>query len=299
MDSGLDFLVIGHVTLDLTPEGAVPGGAALYASLTAARLGRRVSLLTCGAPIQARESLAALERVVNLPSSATTTFENRYDGGERTQFVHAVAPSIGVDDLPRGWEGFPTVLLAPVFKDVDESLASRFPGALLGVAAQGWLRRAGPGNRALPREWNDAAVLGRAQVVLLSEADMPGGPAHSNWHKDDAILILTRGHRGALMRNNGRWFRIPPYPVQELDPTGAGDVFAAAYLVRYDETGDACAAGLFASCAAALKVEEPGLAGIAGRERITRRMERSQGLAVTPCHGPAGWRREGFHGYTA
>src|SRR5688500_8647879 len=44
-----DYLVIGHVTADLQPNGEVIlGGTALYSALAAARLGARVAVLTRG-----------------------------------------------------------------------------------------------------------------------------------------------------------------------------------------------------------------------------------------------------------
>ena len=282
-----DFLVIGHVTLDLTEEGAVPGGTAFYSSLTAARLGRRVALLTRGAPPQARGSLATLAQVVDIPSSVTTTFENCYADGVRTQVIHSVAPPIEVSHLPDEWRGCPVALLAPVFDEMDSTLAACFPKALLGVSPQGWLRRSGPSGIVEPKAWSDAETLGRAEVLVLSEMDLPEKRVPPNWLTDDRVVILTQGPRGALMHYGDRWFRIPPYPAKEADLTGAGDVFAAAYLVRYSETGDPLTAGMFASCAASFKVENKGSKGVPTRDQITHRMDQFQELKVTPCENPS------------
>ena len=46
-----------------------------------------------------------------------------------------------------------------------------------------------------------------------------------------------------------------------LDPTGAGDVYAAAFFVRLRETRDPYEAGRFATQLAAVSVTRPGLAG--------------------------------------
>ena len=98
-----DFLAIGHVSLDLTERGPVPGGAAFYASITAARLEWRAGLLTRGAGPEVEECLRSLDLVVNAPSEVTTTFEMRYSGDARTQTLHAVAPPIEEERLPAGW----------------------------------------------------------------------------------------------------------------------------------------------------------------------------------------------------
>jgi sugar/nucleoside kinase (ribokinase family) len=61
---------------------------------------------------------------------------------------------------------------------------------------------------------------------------------------------------------------MPAYVRDEVDPTGAGDVFAAAFLIRYHETGDVREAMRFGSAAASLAVGAPGVEGIGGREEI-------------------------------
>jgi sugar/nucleoside kinase (ribokinase family) len=56
--------------------------------------------------------------------------------------------------------------------------------------------------------------------------------------------------------------------VPEVDPTGAGDVFAAAFLIRLHETGNNFEAARFASAAAALSLGGSGISAIAGRAQI-------------------------------
>ena len=55
---------------------------------------------------------------------------------------------------------------------------------------------------------------------------------------------------------------------REVDPTGAGDVFAAAYLIRYHETGDPYEAAQFANLVASFSVEAPGTEGIPTRDEV-------------------------------
>ena len=277
-----DFLAIGHVTLDLTERGPVPGGAAFYASITAARLGWRAGLLTTGAGPEFEGFLHSLDLVVNEPSDVTTTFEMSYSGDARSLILHAVAPPIEPERLPAGWDDAPVVLLAPVFQEVPGSVVERFSRSLLGVSPQGWLRETSAGGCVRPTDWYDAQVLARADVVILSEMDIPGRRIPARWLDHGGIFILTRGRSGAVMRHEGRWFSIPAYPAREADPTGAGDVFAAAFLIRYFETNDACAAGLFASCAASLKVEGSGAGAIPTREQIKHRMSRYPSYKVKP-----------------
>ena len=193
--------------------------------------------------------------VVDEPSETTTTFDIRYSGDAREVRLRELASPIEGKGLPEGWGDADVVMLAPVFQEVSTSLAGRFPGALLGIAPQGWLRRTSAEGRVEATDWYDAEALERADVVVLSEMDLTGGRIPDRWLDHEGIFVLTRGRRGAVMRYEGRWYDIPAYPAREVDPTGAGDVFAAAFLIRYFESSDAFAAGLFASCAASLQVE--------------------------------------------
>ena len=69
---------------------------------------------------------------------------------------------------------------------------------------------------------------------------------------------LTFAERGAILFVNGERYNIPAAPATEVEPTGAGDVFAAAFLVRYNLTGDPFEAASYAAAAGALTVEAAG-----------------------------------------
>ena len=66
---------------------------------------------------------------------------------------------------------------------------------------------------------------------------------------------------------------MPALPRTEVDPTGAGDVFAAAFLVRYQETGDPLEAAAFGACAASCAVEGVGTSTLGDRAEVEQRLE--------------------------
>ena len=68
---------------------------------------------------------------------------------------------------------------------------------------------------------------------------------------------------------------MPGFPVAEVDPTGAGDVFAAAFLIRLQETQDPIAAARFANATASFCVQAPGVTGIPTRAMVEERLQNS------------------------
>ena len=74
------------------------------------------------------------------------------------------------------------------------------------------------------------------------------------------------------MYADGRLLDVAPVTANEVDATGAGDVWAAAFAIRLVETDDVTLAANFASVAAAMSVERRGLLGIPTRDQVIARM---------------------------
>jgi len=93
--------------------------------------------------------------------------------------------------------------------------------------------------------------------------------------KQSAVAVLTRGYNGAtLFELDGTTQSWPAIPADPVEPTGAGDCFATAFMVRLAETDSLASAMEFALAAGALADERPGLDGIAARAEIEARMTR-------------------------
>ena len=89
------------------------------------------------------------------------------------------------------------------------------------------------------------------------------------------LLVATDGRHGATLFQHGKGERFPAYPACEVDPTGAGDVFAAAFLVNYHWHGDPRKAVDFANCVASLSIEHAGIVGIPTMEKVRERNAKS------------------------
>jgi len=266
---------VGHVTHDHVEGGKIQlGGAALYSSLTAERLGKQAAILTSYGEdytgLGAIKEIAA--RVVSAPR--TSSFRNVYDTGGRVQYVHEVAASLHTQDLPVKWTEARLVYLCPVLHEFRMDMGEAFKGSMLGVAPQGWMRTWDEAGRIRGREWKGfERLLDCSQMVIVSEEDIVGAETLVDVFRAHApIVILTRAGRGAVIFADNRTLMLGAHAAVERDPTGAGDCFGAAFLIRYKETGSIEGAARFASCVGAFVVEEEGIAGIPSRGAVERRM---------------------------
>lgn len=85
-----------------------------------------------------------------------------------------------------------------------------------------------------------------ADVVVVNEAEA------REWHWPVPHLVITRGARGASYLGDDERFDVPSPPVEAVDTTGAGDVFAGVLAASWrdgheDALRRACAAGALAT----------------------------------------------------
>jgi len=268
----VDYLVVGHVAVDITPtapNGVLLGGTVSYAALTARALGLRVGIVTSftqEAPVQALDGIP----LVNIPAEHSTTFENVKTENGRRQTLHYQAAPLTFDHIPQVWRNAPIVHLAPIAQEVESSLVGMFSGSLLGITPQGWMRAWDENGQVTACAWrNSEQALGQAGAVVLSVEDVNRDLefVEEMAHRT-RILCLTEGEAGAVLHWNGDRRRFRPLVVEEVDGTGAGDIFAAAFFTRYKSTRDPWEAARFATNLAAYSVTRVGLNGIPTAKEI-------------------------------
>lgn len=282
-----DFLAIGHAAQDMNEDGSWQlGGPISYAATLARNLGLRTAVLTsASAEVDFGRLLPGVEVKV-VPSETSTRFHNTYDDGRRTQRVSGRAAPLTLADLPDEWRAAPVVLLGPLVGEIDDELARAFPDAVAGIGAQGWLREIGAEGvvrPVAPEKWDAGAVLERATALFVSEEDIPPetvDAAIARWLESVGIVAFTRGDRGADVYVDGEVRRIGAFPSRPVELTGAGDIFASAFLVRLHETGDPWEATRFAACAASFVVEGVALAGVPTRQQIEGRLGENPGITA-------------------
>ncbi|MBM4429836.1 MAG: carbohydrate kinase family protein [Chloroflexi bacterium] len=100
----------------------------------------------------------------------------------------------------------------------------------------------------LPSEQELETLLGPADPLWAAQRLTEAGPA---------LIVIKMGSRGSFLysRTGGRGWRIPAYPVQVVDVTGAGDAYCGGFMVGYEETRDPILAACYGAISASFVLE--------------------------------------------
>jgi sugar/nucleoside kinase (ribokinase family) len=265
----VEYLLLGHVSRDLSPEGPRLGGAVAYSGLTARALGMSVGVVTAAGTDIALGPLAGLQ-LHCLPSAQTTTFKNVYVEGTRRQQVIATASPLSPSDVPPGWLGAACVHLAPIADELPLDAGRAFPSARLFCTPQGWLRRWDTEGHVSPHAWQRLLpTLHGIQAAVLGWEDIDHDiEAARTLAGIVPILVLTAGPSGADLFCEGESAHLDAPQAHQVDPTGAGDVFAAAFFVGLLRRDSPLAAARRAATIAARSVEAVGLDGVPSASQL-------------------------------
>lgn len=277
-------LSIGHVTHDRVDGRIVPGGCAYYAASAFHALGAESHLVTtvgedfCCGPELDRFAWAAQRQ------GQTTVFTNLYpDPGPRLQYVDRVAADVAPAGLPAGWKHPDVAFLGPVFNELDIQAWKRALSArITAVGVQGFVRGAGAaagppeaGQQVVPRRWSpDPELLSGIQVACLSEEDLVGqGDLLERLVASIPLVALTRERKGCELIEADRREWVGIHAAEVVDPTGAGDTFAAGLLFGLAQGLPSVEAARIGAAAASIVIE-----GEAGTNfaRLPEAFERAQ-----------------------
>ena len=266
------YVLAGTFTKDVLPEGGYTlGGTVFYSGVQARRLGADVTVISTA---EADIDLSAVEAgtVIHLQASPeSTTFENIYDeGGNRVQNLRAKASPLNPATAPKLHAPADILHLGPLIDEVPIDYYTAYPQAKLGITPQGWMRRIDADGRVHPRIWDEAdQLLPDAWAVVFSEEDV-------GYDEDEIrrlanlcpVTVCTRNISAATLFVNGQRTEVPVHPSKIVDPTGAGDVFAAAFFVWLHESDDPYKAVQFAHIAAGASIEGLGVQTVPTRQQV-------------------------------
>jgi sugar/nucleoside kinase (ribokinase family) len=235
--------VVGNLSRDLV-DGSTPraGGAPFHAARALRVLGHPALVVVKCAEADRRLLLRPLVRlgvpVLWRAGGSTAAFTFHYDGDLRQMVVDELGPSWKPADL--------VGLERARWVHVGGLARSDFPAETLAALARDRRRRVSFDGQGLVRPEQtgplrlDAAydpdVLRHVSVLKLAEEEahvLVGGVDETSLRSLGVPeVVVTLGSRGSLVLADGRLERVAPVAVErKVDPTGAGDAFAAAYLV--------------------------------------------------------------------
>jgi sugar/nucleoside kinase (ribokinase family) len=223
--------VVGNLSIDRI-AGAPPriGGGPYHAARAIRLLAARGELyVRCGEADRRflLPRLAAVGiplRVV--PGTHTAAFSFEYDGDRRTMIVDEIGDAWTPRDARIVDRRIRWLHVVPLLRSdfPTETLAELARGRRLLFDGHGLVRRPEKGPLQLDADF-DRDLLRYVTVLKLAEEE-----AELVGDVDVPELVITLGSQGAIVRAGGRETRVTTRPL-ERDPTGAGDAFAAAYVV--------------------------------------------------------------------
>jgi len=274
----IDYLALGHPTLDLQP-GAPPalGGSVIYSAIQATRLGFHSTIFGRADPIALQPYWHPYAKEVHLhlqPSNSITTFYNASVSNSREQWLKAWAGAIRhVEPLPAS-EIFH---IAPVAQEVViETLLAERKSRLVCLTAQGLLRK-----------WNDTdghvslvhrsfarTIAAAVDIVVVSESEAEYiGDFLMAVAEQGGLSVVTQGSRGCEVwtrRDRTTFDAFPPDRI--VDTTGAGDCFAATMAVGIYLGRPLAQAIRSAAIAASLCIGDHATKGIGTRRQIEQKL---------------------------
>jgi sugar/nucleoside kinase (ribokinase family) len=291
-----DVVVVGHVSIDVNilPWGVIEnalGGAPTYAGFALAALKKNTGIVAkVGAdfpdrfpPLYSKFGLDT--EGILIAGESTTTFENTYDeAGNRKQACTRVAPKISPDDIPYSYQNASSFYVSPIVDEItpDVLKAIKKNTNLVMLDPQGIFREIGVSGEVKLKAREDLGeFLKYVDIVKVGkdEAGVIGGDTKELLRKlaelGPKVAILTQGEKGCLMLADGKSSEVATLKVDAKDLTGAGDVFGAAFLVKYLESRDAIEAARFANAAAALKIRYKGPTGFPSEKEISEAISKS------------------------
>lgn len=220
-------------------------------------------------------------------SVETGGFSLIYDEkGDRELGILGVAEQIPVSQISIETPDF--ILLGPILGEISVELgmfiSTSFDSPII-LDPQGTLRDIENGSIVHDMSEQFIKLAGISTVVKANELetrivtgieprDEPKKAVRALYDFGCKIAIVTLAEAGSVIFDGEEYYKIPAYTANAIDPTGAGDTYAAGFITKYLETPDDLqAVGCFASAVASIMVEQSGPGFLLTREEADKRFE--------------------------
>ena len=173
--------------------------------------------------------------------------------------------------IPEAWRSAKIIHLALVAGEIDLDAARLFSEAAVCLTLQGWLRNWNDDGLVYPVKLPDPGTrFENNTAAFVSDEDLAYDPSQIKRLRNYfPVLGHAKGDAGADIFVQSNFISIPASSVEEIDPTGAGDIFAAAFMIYYYlRKRELFTSTCLSTAMATLSVTRPGIEGIPTRTEI-------------------------------
>jgi|BEDMetMinimDraft_2_1075160.scaffolds.fasta_scaffold00020_3 Sugar kinases, ribokinase family len=233
--------------------------------------------------VQTLHSVGIRNFFIRTIGEKTIRFINKYIGRFRFQEILNYTP-LKVDlSVFFDKRGFDMILLTPILNEInlDQLEIIKNSSKMIAIDVQGLCRKVKNGkvindyNEIFKHyiEYFEILKAYSNEIFYLTRQNDFEKSINSILDKGCKIIIITLGEKGSLIFTPKNNLFINSYsPTKVVDPTGAGDVYLAAFTYYYLKTKDIKSSIKFASSAASYKVEGIGFNSLGTEEDIITRI---------------------------
>jgi len=266
-------------TQKVNTETRVLSGCSTNAALALAKMGQEVKLVGSIGDDYKKQFTADLKKFKIeyeiTPSEETGGFSLIYydDFGNRT--LDLLGRAANINEIKKSWyQKAEAVLVGPILGEVSleqiKEIRANFEG-LFFCDPQGLLRGADESNRIYHKKVEgiedtlsvfDFVKPNELEAMVLTGVNCRENPYEAaqiikSW--GPKVVIVTLAELGSVLYDGSVFIDIPPYEVDLVDATGAGDTYMGGFVFEYLKTdGDLFKAGCYASATSSIMIENVG-----------------------------------------
>lgn len=271
-------LTIGPVTKDLiitpTEQYYQIGGAVYYQSNTLEQLKKEhIAIISVG-----KDDVKNLDKTLKkqelILQEKTLEYTNIYNKKlQRTQKAKFSQNTITPNNININLNQIQYAIISPLTpNDIPPETIKHLKNNNIQtvLVAQGYLRKTDENNNILKRKWTDKEkYLENTDILCLDEEETKQSFNINNTQEETIKkilnkhnlkqLIITQAEKGSTIYTQEKTYKIPAIKTDKnVDATGLGDTYIAAYIAKLEETNNIQESGLFASITAKEKLQHKG-----------------------------------------